>query len=260
MQVFTIDDGTVTAGAQVEKLPIKGANIEIPAIIVGEEGRGRSRGVLPVDNPPMVNCRRQNDDYSSRSDKCSDCGTTLSDESERGYRHHPDSGTVPGRLMFATVGKTRAEKPKLFACTAKDDNENIIIVFRTPIGYRGGNDHTGDRNGLYKVGDDYPKLKGVSRQEAETYCDENEISHDEIYVDGYLPFPGQVIAEGNIAQGTAGGMGSGSQLVAIMSKGVVFRTAYSGRRYGAPRAHYYLWNGENLLSVTWDERASSDIF
>jgi hypothetical protein len=41
-------------------------------------------------------------------------------------------------------------------------------------------------------------------------------------------------------------MGSGSQYIATMPKDVVFRTSYSGRLYGAPSAHYYVWTGERL--------------
>ena len=41
----------------------------------------------------------------------------------------------------------------------------------------------------------------------------------------------------------------------------VFRTTYSGRLYGAPSAHYYSWDGQQLLGgLTWDERCASDIF
>jgi hypothetical protein len=55
-------------------------------------------------------------------------------------------------------------------------------------------------------------------------------------------------------------MGSGEQIVALMSKNVVFRTGYSGRLYGAPSAHYYMWDGEKLLVATWDERVAADLF
>ncbi|QQS60497.1 hypothetical protein IPN41_00760 [Candidatus Falkowbacteria bacterium] len=47
MKIFTINSGSVSEGAVIKKLLLKGANLEIPAIIVGEEGRGRERGVYP---------------------------------------------------------------------------------------------------------------------------------------------------------------------------------------------------------------------
>jgi hypothetical protein len=55
-------------------------------------------------------------------------------------------------------------------------------------------------------------------------------------------------------------MGSGSQLVAIMPADTVFRTGYSGRLYGKPRAHYYLFRDGQILSATWEEREVADIF
>jgi hypothetical protein len=68
------------------------------------------------------------------------------------------------------------------------------------------------------------------------------------------------LAEGRIAQGDAGRMGWGTQLIAVVPKGAVFRTAYTGRLYGRPSAHYYLFNGETILSATWEERVASELF
>jgi hypothetical protein len=75
-----------------------------------------------------------------------------------------------------------------------------------------------------------------------------------------FPFPGEIIAEGTIAQGDAGRAGSGDQIVALMPHGVVFRTGYSRRRYGKPSAHYYVFDGEKILAATREEREASDIF
>jgi hypothetical protein len=68
------------------------------------------------------------------------------------------------------------------------------------------------------------------------------------------------LTQGTIAQGDAGAMGSGAQFVCLVPNGVVWRTGYSGRRYGAPGAHYWLFTGERVLCATWDERAASDVF
>ena len=76
----------------------------------------------------------------------------------------------------------------------------------------------------------------------------------------FYPFPGEILCEGKIAQGHAGRMGSGSQLVAIMPAGIVFRTGYSGRLYGAPSAHYYVYRDGQILSATWEEREVAEIF
>jgi hypothetical protein len=198
-RVFTISSGRVTDGAAVERLKLAGAGVEIDAVVVGEEGRGRARGVLPVQGAPTPG---QPDEY----------------------------GRHPERMIFAAdLGETKAGKPKLVVAPTTT-SDSAIVVFRTPIGYRGSNAHTGDRE---------------SRE------DDNV---------RFLPFPGQILVEGRIAQGAAGGMGSGSQGVAMVPKGVVFRTAYDGRLYGAPAAHYYFFDGEKILAATWEERAASDCF
>ena len=206
MKVYTIESGKVLKGAIVEKLALKGAGIEIPALIVGEDGRGRERGVLPVQL--LTNGQ---------------------------YKEWKEKGRV--RIEFAEVGTTKAGKPKLFVKDS-DTDEKIVCVFRTGIGFRGGNNHTGDRIGEEEY-DDWGTKKTRPT---------------------FAPFPGEILVRGVIAQGNAGRMGSGDQLVAVMPKGV-FRTTYSGRLYGKPSAHYYCWNGHQLLGgLTWAVRCATDIF
>lgn len=190
-RIFTIEAGHVTPGALVETLALKGTDIEVPAVMVGEVGRGRKCGVLPV------------------------------------------TGAAAGDILpAARIGQTRSGNPKLIAAPFEDaDDSAVIAVLRTPIGFRGGNVHTGDR--------------------APEWTKENP---------AFLPFPGKILAEGVIAQGDAGAMGSSQQFVAVIPKGVVFRTAYSGRLYGKPLSRYYLWDGSRMLAATWEERAATDLF
>jgi hypothetical protein len=199
-KVFTVSGETVTEGADVGVLSLKGADIDIPAIKVGEEGRGRRQGVLTVK-------------------------LAASDEmiwiEKNGFR-----------IVAAEVGKTQAGAAKLIAKPMADSDEAVIVVFRTGIGFRGGNSHTGDRD----------KEKST----------EGNLQ--------FLPFPGEKLVEGVIAQGDAGGMGSGEQFVAVIQKGVVFRASRSGRLYGAPASHYYVWTGEKLIAATWDNRIAADLF
>ena len=204
MKVFTIESGIDTEGARVESFTLKGAGITIPAIIVGEKGRGRRLGVLPVQLLP--------DSYKEWQEK--------------------------GEAMIhsAEVGETRAGKPKLIESSRITDTEKCICVFRTMIGYRGANEHTGGRDG---------------RTEKNYLGEERPTFH---------PFPGEILCKGVIAQGDAGRMGSGEQLVAIMPANTVFRTGYSGRLYGAPSAHYYLYRDGEILSATWEEIEVADIF
>lgn len=228
MKVFTINLGEVFEGAAVESLTLKGAGISIPAIIVGEEGRGSSRGVLPVQ------------------------GATPDPEKEGTF--------LP--LMYATLGSTRTGNPKLFACDPSPaPADEILVVFRTHIGFRGSNNHTGDRAGW--------KCRRFSCDASGTDLITPEVcpvcgAGKEYSIDSpervFAPFPGQILVSGVISQGAAGRMGSGQQHVAVIPKNVVFRTAYGGRLYGRPSAHYYRWDGSALISVTWDERIASDVF
>ncbi len=202
--VFTVSSGFVSKGGLVDSLTLKSAGIDIPAIIVGEDGRGRSRGVLPVQLPNGL------------------------------YKEWKEKGQVV--IYAAEVGTTKAGKPKLFAKTEADLDEKIICVFNTKIGFRGSNSHTGDRTGETK--------KDWMDREFPVFAE----------------FPGETLITGTIAQGAAGRMGSGDQLVAVIPKEVVFRTSYGGRLYGAPSSHYYKWDGEQLLVLTWDERVASEFF
>src|SRR5690606_34532628 len=141
---------------------LKNVDVSIPAVIIGEEGRGRQLGVLPVKL------------------------------TEENYNKWKAGETVT--IHFAKISETKSGKPKLIEMESNGDNNEAVVVFRTKIGFRGSNDHTGDS--------------------------------DE-------PFPGKVLVEGVIAQGDAGRMGSGDQLVAVIPKNTIFSTKYYGRLYGA---------------------------
>ncbi len=198
-KIFTISSGTVSLGAVVSKLALKGAGVEIPVITVGEIGRGRHQEALAVHLPQDL------------------------------YAEWQEKGSV--RVFAGKIGKTQSGKWKLFAEAEADADEKIIAVMLTKIGFRGGNSHTGDRTG-------------------ETTKD--VFSGREYPV--FAEFPGTMLVQGTIAQGDAGGMGCGSQMIAVMPKDIWFRTGYSGRLYGGPSAHYYQWDGETLTAMTWEER------
>lgn len=204
MKIFAIKSGEVEEGVRVDSFTLKGAGVTIPAIIIGEEGRGRKLGVLPVQLLPEQ------------------------------YKEWEEKGCT--YIFFGKIGTTKAGKPKLFQTEYADTTEKCICVFRTMIGYRGGNSHTGDRDG---------------GTEKDYWGEERPTFH---------PFPGEIICEGTIAQGDAGRMGSGEQLVAVMPENTVFRTGYSGRLYGHPAAHYYIYRDGQLLAATWQEREISGIF
>lgn len=242
MKIFTIESGALEEGARVDTLTLKGAGVSIPAIIIGEEGRGRKLGVLPVQLIP--------EQYKEWQ--------------EKGYTH----------IHSAEIGTTNIGKPKLFQAEDADTLEKCICIFRTEIGFRGSNSHTGD------LKEEYWSPNGVWRYDIlsfEKELKEKYTKEEAIYISERLnpwdaidaiferklefqPFPGEILCEGIIAQGDAGRMGSGKQLVAIMPANTVFRTGYSGRLYGQPAAHYYIFRDGQLLVATWEEREISDIF
>ena len=203
-QIFTITNGQIQEGALVERLQLKGAGIEIPVLTVGEQGRGRERGIISVQ---------------------------LGRDSQAQWQAKENV-----LLKAAGLGTTKAGNLKLIEGIEATHDDHLLAVLRTQIGYRGGNNHSGDRTGEFQenpYGDPQPIFK---------------------------PFPGIVLAKGSIAQGDAGRMGCGEQLVSLIPQNEVFRTAYSGRLYGRPSSHYYQFDGQRVLAATWDERAASDIF
>ncbi len=231
-RIFTISSGDVSEGARVEKFTLAGAGVEIPAILVGEEGRGRELGVLPVELLP---------------------------EQQKIWQ---EKGEV--EIHFAAVGRTESGRVRLFQKEESTTEEKILGVFPTKIGFRGGNDHTGEK---YLI----PCPNRGKKVTANYWCPECklalvEVGNSEAFWAGVIhpedkgekpmwePFPGEVISRGYIAQGEAGRSGGGEQLVALLPKNSVFRTEYFGRLYGAAPSHYYKWDGKKLTSLTFRER------
>jgi hypothetical protein len=298
-KIFTIDSGAATEGAAVENMSVANGTVTIQVITVGEAGRGRERGVLPVGNAPKIPCPNRYISYKKGPDSyvpwgipketyddrdiktCDKCGlryvvsTTLNEHEQREIVHPANQGEVNGTIMAAEIGTTKAGKPKLFVKPKADSDDKAVIVFNTKIGYRGGNSHTGDRaetiyalswGGRDKVsgkdGFDSNLLYGKFAEDQKKVIQSKFGLSDEDFESEltFAPFPGEIICKGSIAQGGAGRMGSGEQLVVVMPKGVVFRTGYSGRLYGGPSAHYYIFDGSKIIAATWDERAAADLF
>lgn len=235
LRVFTLSNGRVDAGAVVEQFKLTAGSV-IPAILVGEQGRGRELGVLPVHLLPEQ------------------------------YREWQEKGSTT--IHYAEVSQTKSGKPKLVQREQSDTDDAIITVCRTRFGFRGGCEHTGDRvdepcpnNGKWM----FPDWRGQ--------CDLCHTSIDDQPADGarrlhpegkmhitFLPCPLEVLVEGRCADGEAGRMASGPQVIGILPRGQVLRTGYWGRLYGKPPSHYYLWDGAQLLVATWEERQLADLF
>lgn len=195
MKIFTTQNGKVDFGAKIETYELKGGT-KIPAILVGEPGRGRKLGMLPVH---LV-----------------------------GASHNEWLNTGETTINFASIGTTKTGAPKLYQALVPDVLDECLIVARAHIGFRGRNKFTGDRL----------------------------IPSDPAA--GFTEFPGKVICEGVVAQGAAGAMGSGKQLVFSVPKNVVWRVGYGGKLYGGPESHYFNYNEKILECMTWNERVAVD--
>jgi hypothetical protein len=268
-RVFTYEKGAITEGAAIGDFTLKGVGTSIPAIIVGEDGRGRELGVLPVGSPPLGDpCpyRLKGEVHPGDPQKraCPVCGVELGERVYQGVKPgdwrlaHPDKGNVRLRLMAAQVGQTKSGKPKLWAKDAATTDEAVIIVFRTQPGFRGGCGHYGDDNTW--------KCTGETTWGTSCGAKGNGFKPDTCPgCGGYtqatsLPFPGEKLAEGHVAQGAAGRMGGGEQIVALVPKDAVVQVHRSGRLYGSPASLYLVWDGEQVLVATREKREVVDVF
>jgi hypothetical protein len=191
MKIFTVGNGTVEEGATVNTITIKSADVQISAVCVGEEGRGRKFSYIPI------------------------------------------SGVQEDQKKVTNVklSETRTGKPKFIAINLEDDNttDECVIVFKHTAGYRGSAYLTGDRVDLYS---------------------------DKLFKD----FPGEILTEGEIAQGAAGRMGGNSQYIARIKKGDVFRIKRTGRLYGNPKSYYGCFDGHKVTLVTWQDREAAELW
>ena len=219
LQLFTARNGAVEPGAVVEKFTLS-SGTTITALTVGESGRGRKLGVIPV------------------------------------------VGAEPGEtIKFVVVGKTRRGGIRFEVAEKVTSSSEAVVIFRTTPGFRGSCDHEGEIQSWHcdSCGEKYsaeeapddakdrhaPECKGWFYGSGVWVCD---------------PLPGKILAEGYTAQGDAGRMGGGPQLVLLFPAGEVVRQVRSGRLYGKHSVHYFHFNGERLDVATWDERVATDCF
>jgi hypothetical protein len=105
MKIFTIRPPEIKEGVGVEKLTLTNG-VVIDTVQVGEQGRGRKLGVVPVK--------------------------LLSEWDGKGGR----------ALKNVTLGTTQSGNPKFYEIPAEEDkDEELVLVFRTSFGFRGHNYH-----------------------------------------------------------------------------------------------------------------------
>lgn len=237
--VFLVTEGKVSHPTPV-KVQIAGGQVEILALAVGERGRGRSAGILPVENAPRKPCPDQGKEVfrssASGAATCPKCGTALPPAAEdKYYATHPPAGTVLAPIAWGELGTTRSGAAKLIAAVCHDPSpapsEAAIVVWPLGIGFRGSNEWSGDRTGRWRIDSWNGRPEPI-----------------------FAPWPveSRILTEGRIAQGDAGRAGSGTQKILVLPAGVIVRTQMNGRR--VPPARYWLFDGETIHSATWAER------
>lgn len=251
-RLYTLADGEISLGAAISPLPLKGAGTVIPAIIVGDEGRGRRLGVLPVRGLASVACPRRGQQATGWVERCRKCGAKMEkriDPADPPYNYpwHPEAGVSwSEQISAASVSETRSGAPALVVDDSEVDDSAIILVLRSGMGFRGGNRHTGAVIG-WKCGSYGCEAAGAEFLTPKR-CPVSETHQSPVLVAS--PLPGRTLATGWIAQGDAGRMGSGEQLILLLPAGETIRASRFGRLYGAPRAHNITWDGNRLAVLT----------
>lgn len=250
--VFSIDNRSVSKGASPQWLTLSNGQ-KIPALIVGDEGRGRTRGVVPLDRMPMAPCKWWGEEIPTYmfNKICGVCGEPLSPPDVNGLCFHPEAGHAPGQLFAASLTTTRAGRPKFRVEMKPNTDEAAILVVNSTIGYRGSNTHTGDDDGW--------KCLHCNQRWAENPPEQCPECRATPYKQ-FKPVPGKILATGRIAQGAAGRMGSGEQHILLIPKDEVLRVAMSGRLYGQPSEYFYVFDGQQVIKATREERELADLF
>lgn len=166
MKIFTLtNDLSILEGAKIAKRTLRNG-VVIDTVEIGQEGRGRVLGIVPV--------------------------SLLSLWSGEGER----------RIVNIRLGTTKSGRPKFYEVNNNNDTDtDIIIVAKTPIGFRGSNEH---------------------------FLGDTKITPESV-------FPNlKVISWGVIAQGDAGRMGAGYQWVWQITPPIEIKIKLEGRLYGRP--------------------------
>ena len=145
-----------------------------------------------------------------------------------------------------SLGKTQSGKLKFFANNYATTATECIIVMRSGIRYRGANEHTlAEHDGLMC------SYCNVSSQDTtKPPCE-----HTDHHYPKYAPIPKErILAVGHIAQGTAGRMGSGEQIIIKLPINTEIRLKKYGRLYGGPSEYFYCFDGENVTCLSGQER------
>ena len=102
--VFTVTNGHVEIGATVRDFHLPGSGVTLQALLVGEEGRGRKLGVLPIEG-----------------------GVKAGDT-----------------VKFASLAEIRSGRAKLIAASEANSEDEAIVVLLNQHGFRGSSSVSND--------------------------------------------------------------------------------------------------------------------
>ena len=216
------------------------SGIKVRCLAVGQEGRGRwlsrvvveHRGQMPQVGPEVPYASEPWSDSEKTPERLA------AFKAYREYEARKKAADDASVLFSASIQATRQGAVKLVSVIGKkvQQADGCVLVADLGMGFRGGNGMTGDITG---------------REEYEEWGEKKQRNT-------FGPMPGVVLAEGTIAQGDAGRMGGGTQRIFYLPKGQVLRCYRTGRLYGAPASHYYLFDGQKLWCMTYDERVAAE--
>lgn len=227
-KVYTITDGVITPGVQINTHRLEeGKGKIIPAIVIGSKRYGTYRGVMSIGGAPRLPCKYRNQEIGGMDEICDLCGVELG--GSYFSRQHPNDGFMPGILQFASVGKSKSERPKLFS-GSQTSNEFVIIVFRSYTMKNSTIEYTGDpKNWECRSCD----TRGI--EQAPDRCPECGASW---FWKEYEPFPGDILS-----YGCSGSPSSrGKEIIALLPKYKTFRVYFTSTQ----TEYCYRWNGESL--------------
>lgn len=228
-------DGAVSRHPTVEIFTLSNG-VEIETLTVGEQGRGRSLGVLPVAGiaaDAELRAARIGETKSGKPKLFAANAPTTTEKyivvlrTDIGFRghnshtgdRHPEGGQWVCKNDHAHTGWSPEQPPQCPLC----------------------------------------KEAGLPDYDPEVWDWETKRNSPPEWRREFLPWPAErTLVEGMIAQGDAGRMGDGQQFIAVIPEKTVFRTGYSGRLYGAPGHHYHWLIDGRCQSLTWDERSMLD--
>lgn len=242
-----------------------------PAVSLGEAGRGRTLTRLPLEGPaPPATCTGN---VTTRTfphwgtprwqARCSGCDTrryTGPEDPEGPLYGVGEGATEAEALAELRHGPPKDPTPRVLGgalarhghlwrvAPGPAEGEACAVLVRDQSGYRGTWTLTGDPTptgcplaGEYSETSHLCASCGVEVSPWTRHADYT-----------YGPAP-RVLAQGMCAQGDAGRMGGGAEVVVVLRPGGGFVVRRAGRLYGREARVYYRWDGTTLVRVPAEE-------